>query len=70
MKIKSVKIVEPAGMFGGKATVHATFENGSEKVVLSYYSDELSFHPSEFIGLTEAEVGQLFHQRDVAYLRS
>lgn len=50
--------------------VRATFEDGTEKVLFSFYPDEIDFSESEFIGLTEAEARKLRHDRDVAFLRS
>jgi hypothetical protein len=50
--------------------VIATFEDGSTKTLFSFYPDEVSFHASEFVGLTEQEARALFHQKDTAYLRS
>ena len=53
----------------GKAVVTATYDDGSEGVCLSYSADELHFSPAEFVGLTDEQVGELFHRKDVAYLR-
>lgn len=50
--------------------VWATLEDGSEVRVFDYYPDEISFSPSEFVGLTLAEARQLKFRKDVAYLRS
>lgn len=50
--------------------VHAVFDDGTEKDVVKYYCDEIDFSESEFIGLTEDEARQLFHRKDVTYLRS
>jgi len=60
----------PKITFGMKAKVHATFNDGTTKKVLSFYDDELSFTAEEFIGLTEEETHNLFHKKDVAYLQS
>jgi len=57
-------------MDGIKTEVHATFDNGTTKIVLTFYDDELSFTAEEFIGLTEEEAHNLFHKKDVAYLQS
>ena len=69
--ITSARIV-PSNLAAGpyQAEVHATFEGGQEVKVLSYYDDELHFSAAEFVGLTQVQVDELFHQRDVAYLRS
>jgi hypothetical protein len=48
----------------------ATFENGEEKRLFSYYPDEISFAPQEFVGLTEAEAIHLKFTKDRDYLRS
>lgn len=50
--------------------VHVELDSGEEKVAFRYYSDELSFSSSEFIGKTMEEVDQLFLKKDTAYLRS
>jgi hypothetical protein len=75
MKIKSVNITPmprpmPEGMFDPMPEVIATFEDGSTKNLFSFYPDEVSFTPSDFIGLTEEEAHTLFQRKDTAYLRS
>ena len=54
---------------GGRAAVIATIE-GKEKVVVTYYDDELTFTPSEFEGKEESYADELFHHKDIAYLQS
>lgn len=49
--------------------VIATLEDGTETALFDYYSDELSFHPSEFVGLTVEEGRNLKQQKDVRFLR-
>lgn len=46
------------------------FSNDEVKVVFAWYADEISFSASEVIGLEEDECHKLFHERDIAYLRS
>jgi hypothetical protein len=71
MKIISARITDmPKSMFDPMPQVHVTTEDGTEHKLFSYYPDELSFRPQEFIGLTIAEAHQLRHKKDVAYLRS
>ena len=75
MKIKSVIITPmprpmPEGMFDPMPEVIATFEDGSTKNLFSFYPDEVSLTPSDFIGLTEEEAHTLFQRKDTAYLRS
>jgi hypothetical protein len=75
MKIKHVTITPmprpmPLGMFDPMPEVIATFEDDSTKTLFSFYPDEISFTPSEFIGLTEEEAHTLFQRKDHSYLRS
>jgi len=42
----------------------------SEKMLFSYYPDEISFRPEEFIGKTEQEARTLFFEKDKKYLQS
>ena len=60
----------PEGMFDPMPEVVATFEDGSTKSLFSFFPDEVSFQPSEFTGLTEAEAHTLFQRKDTTYLRS
>jgi hypothetical protein len=53
-----------------KPRVVATFSDGEEVFLFDYFSDELRFREKEFIGLTEEQGRELFHTKDVAYLRS
>ena len=75
MKIISATITPmprpmPLGMFDPMPEVVATFEDGSTRTLFSFYPDEVSFHSSEFTGLTEEEAHHLFQRKDTAYLRS
>lgn len=75
MKITSAIITAmprpmPQGMFDNMPQVIATFQDGSTKTLFEYYPDELSFHPSEFAGLTEAEGRALKQRKDRKYLQS
>jgi hypothetical protein len=71
MKIVSARITDmPKSFFDPMPEVHATFEDGSEKMLFSFYPDEISFGTQEFVGLTEQEAHDLFRKKDVAYLRS
>ena len=60
----------PEGMFDPMPEVVATFEDGSTKKLFSFYPDEISFQPSEFVGLTEDEAKALRDRKDTAYLKS
>jgi hypothetical protein len=70
-KIKSVKITAmPKTVLDPIPKVIATFEDDSVKELFSFYPDEISFTPEEFIGLTEAEAVSLKNKKDQDYLRS
>jgi len=66
--ITKARIV-PGDGFSTRAQVIVTI-NGKEQPLFEYYDDELSFHPSEFIGLTIEEGRALFTKKDIEYLRS
>lgn len=53
-----------------QSRVVAEFESGEKKDLFGFYSDELSFYPREFVGLTENEAHALRTKKDIAYLRS
>ena len=60
----------PKSLFDPMPEVHATFEDGTEKKLFSYYPDEISFTAEEFVGLTEEEARGLHFKKDKAYLQS
>jgi hypothetical protein len=60
----------PKDLFDKMPSVTATFDDGQTKELFTFYPDEISFQPKEFIGLTAREAVSLFHKKDVAYLRS
>lgn len=64
--MKIVKIKKEGNL---RITVIGLFEDGSEKELFAYYPDELSFRESELVGLTEQEAKDLYHRKDIAYLR-
>jgi len=71
IKIVSAKITAmPKQMFDPMPKVIATFDDGSEKELFTYYPDEISFTEQEFIGLSESEARQLKFEKDTAFLRS
>lgn len=67
---KAVITPMPKDIFDPMPKVIATFDNGETKELFSFYPDEISFSESEFIGLTENEAHNLFHRKDVEYIRS
>ncbi len=70
-KIVEVEIVPPKG-FGDHAVVLVAYDHFPEVMekLFSFFDDEISFSKRELIGLTADEASQLYHQKDVAYLRS
>lgn len=53
-----------------KNIVSVVYDDGTvEDCIGSYYPDELSFTPDEFIGLTRKEASELMENKDKAYLR-
>jgi len=71
MKIISARITAmPEELFDPMPQVHVTMENGEEQFLFEYYPDEISFVPSEFIGLTIEEGRSLKGKKDREYLLS
>lgn len=64
--MKIIKIRKEGNL---RIEVIGIFEDGSEKLLFRYYPDELSFRESELVGLTEEQAKELYHRRDIAYLR-
>lgn len=50
--------------------VWATFTDGSERMLFTYYPDEISFQEQDFVGLTEEEARLYKFGRDRSYLQS
>jgi prepilin-type N-terminal cleavage/methylation domain-containing protein len=70
MKITSARITNlPQQMFGPSPEVIATLEDGTEEKLFEYYSDEISFSPSEFVGLTAEEGRRLKFKKDKQFLQ-
>jgi len=71
MKVVSARITEmPKSMFAPMPKVYVTTDDGVEHFLWEYYPDEISFTPSEFVGLTLDAATRRKFQKDVAYLRS
>lgn len=71
MKIINARITKmPENLFDPMPQVIAEFEDGTIKTLFTFYPDEISFTPNEFIGLTEKEAHDLFHKKDVRFLQS
>lgn len=50
--------------------VWARFADSSEKMLFTYYPDEISFQESDFVGLTEDEARLFKFGRDRVFLQS
>jgi hypothetical protein len=49
--------------------VTATFTDGTVRRLFSYFPDEISFLPQEFVGMTEDEARALKSKKDSIYLK-
>ncbi len=49
--------------------ITATFDDGSVRTLFTYFPDEISFLPSELVGLTEQEAKALKATKDSVYLK-
>ena len=71
MRITSARITAmPKSLFDPMPQVHITLEDGKEQFLFDYYPDEISFTPSEFVGLTIEEARHLKFKKDKQYLQS
>lgn len=61
---------QPKSLFDPMPQVFVKLENGKEEFLFEYYPDEISFTPSEFIGLTLDECRHLKFIKDKNYLTS
>lgn len=63
---------ERGAIVWGAVEVHVQYVGDGDDwdLLFTYYPDEISFTASELQGKTKRQVMQLFHDRDVAYLRS
>ena len=58
--------VDPAVML-----INVKYDKDSKwELLRTYFPDEISFEPDEFIGLTDKEALSLCWERDLEYLRS
>ena len=67
--ITDAQIRYPRGYGQAKVEVKVGDSDAFE-VLFSYYHDELSFHPNEFVGKTVSDARNLFTRKDLVYLRS
>lgn len=71
MKVVSARITEmPKSLFDPMPRVYVTLEDKTEHFLFDYYPDEISFTPSEFVGLTMVECIHLKFKKDRNYLLS
>lgn len=70
-KIVKARITElPKRIGDSLPEVWISLSDGTEKMLFTYYPDEISFSDSDFVGLTEDEARLLKFGRDRAYLQS
>lgn len=60
----------PVGMYDKKSSVKVLLDNGEEHFLFDFYSDEITFTESEFIGLTLDTARRLKYDKDVGFIRS
>jgi len=60
----------PEGFGDAMPLIMARLDRGTEQFLFSFYPDEISFDPSELIGLTLDEARALKLQKDKAYLQA
>jgi hypothetical protein len=71
MKTRIVRVLIspiPREVWEPLPVVTATFDDGSTRELFSYFPDEISFLPAEFVGLTEDEARTLKAKKDGTYL--
>jgi hypothetical protein len=61
---------QPKSFFDPLPKVIITLDNGTEECVFDYYPDEISFTPSEFVGLTIEECRHLKFKKDKHFLQN
>ena len=70
-KIKTASISEmPLKITDPPPWVTVDYEDGTAEKLFSFYPDEISFSPSEFVGLTREESFQLVYRKDKAFLQA
>ena len=68
--IQSARITDlPKKLRDPNPIVFVTTVDGESRL-FEYYSDELSFSPDDFVGLTIEQAHDLKQKRDIAYLQS
>jgi hypothetical protein len=53
-----------------RQTIVGAFDDGIDRELFGYFTDEISFTENELIGLTHEEAQYLRTRKDVAYLQS
>lgn len=68
-RVISARFEFPKTVWDGRAKAVLVMDDGTEDS-LSYYHDEISFSERELVGKTMDECRRLWHEKDIAYLRS
>lgn len=70
-RIIKARITERPGKIGDPLPeVWVTLSDGTERMLFTYYPDEISFSEPDFVSLTEEQARFLKFGRDRAYLQS
>jgi hypothetical protein len=68
--VKATISAMPQSFFDAMPQVTVELENGTKEFLFDYYPDEISFSPTEFVGLTIEEARHLKFTKDKSYLQS
>ena len=68
--IDTVRFVPAAWDVPGPVDVVATLTDGSTVTLFRYFTDEMAFSSSDFVGQSVEEARALHHRRDVRWLQS
>ena len=60
----------PAGLLDPSPFAMVTFEDGTHERLFTFYPDEITFTENDLVGLTRDQALQLYHKRNVEYLKS
>lgn len=68
--IRSVEFQDSDRRYGDLEAIATMADGRTDIYVVCWFSDELTFSPKDFVGLTLEEARALKQLKDIAYLRS